>query len=375
MSKPKVIAFYLPQFHQIPENDKFWGEGFTDWVLVKKAIPLFKGHQQPNVPLNNNYYDLSEKKDVEWQCNLAYENGIHGFGVYHYWFNDETNLLTKPAEIMRDNQNIKTKYFFIWDNCNWKRTWSEASGNDWSPIMDNEQNVKQNENPLLIEYNLGDKENWKEHYNYLKPHFMSKNYEKKGNKPLFGIINYNEDILKMCEYWNQLAMKDGFDGIHFIYKYNKRNSISQKVNFDLSYYLYEPHNSAWGSSKFIKRIKSLIHRMTKGINSIYTYKYSSVWRSLIRFAKLNKISNLFYCGFVGYDDTPRRGKKRSRVIKNKNTQDFRKYFTRLYNISKQKGKDYLFLTAWNEWTEGAYLEPDKSNKFEYLNEIKKITKF
>ena len=113
---PKIIALYLPQFHQIPENDKFWGEGFTDWVTVKNAKPLFPGHNQPRKPLHDNYYDLSKKESIKWQADLANEYGIYGFGIYHYWFNNEQNLLSKPSEIIRDNDDININYCFVWDN-------------------------------------------------------------------------------------------------------------------------------------------------------------------------------------------------------------------------------------------------------------------
>ena len=138
MSNPKVFAMYLPQYHCIPENDEFWGKGFTDWVTVKKAKPLYKGHTQPRVPLNDNYYDLSQVDSVEWQAKLANEYGIYGFGVYHYWFNNEKNLLTRPAEILRDSKNGYVKYFFSWDNANWKRSWSNVKGNDWVVSADAE---------------------------------------------------------------------------------------------------------------------------------------------------------------------------------------------------------------------------------------------
>ena len=111
----KIFAMYLPQFHCIPENDEFWGKDFTDWVTVKNAVPLFEGHQQPRVPYNGNYYDSSLVESVEWQSKVASDYGVYGFGVYHYWFNNEKNLLTRPAEIMRDSTRINTKYFFIWD--------------------------------------------------------------------------------------------------------------------------------------------------------------------------------------------------------------------------------------------------------------------
>ena len=104
--KPKILAMYLPQYHQIPENDAFWGKGFTDWISVRNAKPLFEGHQQPKVPLNDNYYDLSEKSNIAWQAHIAKEYGISGFGIYHYWFNSEKNLLTRPAEIIHENEDI-----------------------------------------------------------------------------------------------------------------------------------------------------------------------------------------------------------------------------------------------------------------------------
>ena len=104
--KTKKIAMYLPQYHSIPENDEFWGKGFTDWVSVKGAHPLYKGHYEPRVPLNNNYYDLSQEKNIRWQAELSHKYGVDGFGIYHYWFNNEKNLLTKPAEIILANEDI-----------------------------------------------------------------------------------------------------------------------------------------------------------------------------------------------------------------------------------------------------------------------------
>lgn len=374
MNNLKVIALYLPQFHQIPENDEFWGEGFTDWELVKKAEPLFSGHQQPNIPLNNNYYDLSKKEDVEWQCKLAADHGIYGFGVYHYWFNDEKNLLTKPAEIMRDSQNIKTKYFFIWDNSSWRRSWSNAPGFDWSPIMDNKVKAK-NTTSVLLEYKLGDKVNWFKHYEYVKNHFKSQNYEKLDNKPLFGIINYNENINQMCEFWNELAIKDGFDGIFFIFKYKHYLDVPKNLKYHYYFYNYEPHFSGWGKMNLAERIKRRILRNLKLNNRLHRYNYNKVWNSIIKNAKLLGSENIINCGFVGFDDTPRRGKKNSNVISGKSLDLFEKYLNQLLILSKQQNKKYLFLTAWNEWSEGAYLEPDEMDGSKYLDSIKKIIKF
>ena len=103
---PKIIAMYLQQFHRIPENDAWWGEGFTDWVSAQRAMPLFEGHQQPQEPLNDNYYDLSRKEDIKWQIGTAREYGIDAFCIYHYWFSSEKHLLEKPAEIILNNKDL-----------------------------------------------------------------------------------------------------------------------------------------------------------------------------------------------------------------------------------------------------------------------------
>ncbi len=365
MTTPKIIAMYLPQFHIIPENDRFWGKGFTDWQTVRNAQSLFEGHLQPNVPLNKYYYDLSQKESVEWQCRLAYKYGIYGFGVYHYWFNDDTNLLTKPAEIMRDSDSIKTKYFFTWDNCSWVRSWSNVSGNDWSPLADAQ--IKKAGPKVLVPYIIGEEKNWKKHYNYLKSHFNSKNYLKINNKPVFAIINYNEDIDKMCKYLDLLAKRDGYNGIFFIFKYKLFTRYPKGIYL----YNYEPHFSAWGNINFWTRIKNAIIRRLKIEKEIYYYDYDKTWKDVLENAAKHSESNFFHGAFVGYDDTPRRGKKRSRIVINRAPEKFEKYLSNLLYISKKQGKELIFLTAWNEWSEGAYLEPDERNSYSYLEAIKK----
>jgi len=168
----KIIANYLPQYHRIPENDKWWGEGFTDWVAVKKAISLFDNHRQPRVPLDDNYYDLSEVENIRWQAQLAKDYGIYGFGIYHYWFSSELQLLQTPSEILLSNKDIDIHFMFIWDNFTWKRTWSKLSvGNVWAPSFDEERQQDSNESVeddgVLAELKYGDEKEWKIHFEYL----------------------------------------------------------------------------------------------------------------------------------------------------------------------------------------------------------------
>lgn len=369
--KSKIIALYLPQYHNIPENDEFWGKGFTDWVTVKKAEPLYEGHNQPRIPLHNNYYDLAQEENVVWQTRLAHDSGIYGFGVYHYWFNNDKNLLTKPAEILRDSKDVNVKYFLVWDNANWKRSWSNVSGNAWAPVADNVVDNKRG-SKILIPYILGKEGDWENHYNYVRTHFLSSNYEIRENKPVFGIHVYSTDILKMCEYWNLLAKKDGFDGICFIFHYRPYHGIPN----NMMRYNYEPHWVGWENTSFFNRVINKLFRYLHIENrrGIMVYDYDKIWQKILTYASKHEENNLIHGAFVGYDDSPRRGQNKSKIIKGGSPEKFKKYFSELMDISTIQKKDYIFLTAWNEWGEGAYLEPDTIYGMSYLQVIKDIVK-
>lgn len=358
---------YLPQYHSIPENDEFWGKGFTDWVTVKKAEPLYTGHQQPRVPLNDNYYDLSKRENVMWQAELAHKNGIYGFGVYHYWFNNEKNLLTKPAEIMRDEEALPVKYYLAWDNCLWKRSWSNVAGNDWAPTADKKID-KATGVEILIPYILGDEPDWRKHYDYVLTHFKSPNYIKKDNKPIFTILWYNSTMKQMCECWDRWAKEDGFDGVCFIYKFNAFRAYP-KESFQ---YNYQPQYAGWENISFVHRVYNKFLRTLKidPRKKMRIIDYDKVWTDLLSYAEKHNEPNRFHGAFVGYDDSPRRGRSHSIILKGSTPEKFGQYMKRLIDISKKQRKEFLFLTAWNEWGEGAYLEPDKKDKFGYLESLK-----
>ncbi len=362
MAIPKIIALYLPQYHRIPENDKFWGEGFTDWVTVRNAKPLFDGHNQPRVPLNNNYYDLSQKENVAWQAQLAKEYGIYGFGVYHYWFNNEQNLLTKPAEIIRDNDDIDLNYCFIWDNNNWKRSWSNVEGNDWAPTADNDN---QQGPEILVKHILGQQADWEKHFNYLLTHFQNKKYIKLDNKPIFSIISYRKELIPMCDYWEKLAKQAGFDGIQFIFQSSSANNKHPYLHYN-----YEPHTAGWMNMSLFEIIINKIKTIIYAQNKTSVFNFGTVWRKLLKQAKKSEDKTLLFGAFIGYDDSPRRGSLHSKVVIGNTPTKFGKYFSELMQISKEKEKEFVFLSAWNEWGEGMFLEPDTTFGYSYLEEIK-----
>ena len=367
MKKTKIFAAYLPQFHETEDNNKFWGIGYTDWVGVKNAKPQYDGHIQPNVPLNNIYYDLASVETIRWQAKIARKYGVDGFNIYHYWFKNGKQELEKPAELLLENKSIDIGFFFSWDNCSWKRTWSNVPGNDWGTMNSKEDNDV--EKGLLVELDYGDKEQWRVHFEYLLPYFRDKRYLKIDNKPVFAFMTAIDYHLlnEMIDFWRKLALNEGFDGLYIL---SQKNYLFNKVNAD-SNFLYQPIFASWGFKKLIEskvKEKFKIDISNKKGPVKYLYDYDKVWNNILNSIKIYK--DIVPGCFVRYDDTPRRGKNAG-VIKGATPVKFRNYFKEFYSACCKSGKELLLITAWNEWGEGAYLEPDTVNEYEYLESLKK----
>ena len=196
MSDIKVLAYYLPAFHEIEENNRWYGKGFTEWDNTKKAKPLFEGHNQPRIP--EEYYDLSDIEVVKNQMKLARENGVYGFVYYHYWF-DKTGkkILEKPAEAVRKMRNEdKIHYCFCWANESWRKTWHEGRG----------------DSELLIEQKYEGQEDWLAHYLYLEPFFKDDMYIKVDGKPMLLIYKAENipDYDNMIAFLEKKAKESGF---------------------------------------------------------------------------------------------------------------------------------------------------------------------
>ena len=362
-TKTKVIAAYLPQFHRTPYNDEWWGDGFTDWDGVKKAKPLYDGHNQPRVPLNHDYYSLDDPVVIKKQAELARQYGVYGFGIYHYWMSSDIQLLTKPAKIILDNKDININFLFIWDNVSWTRTWSaiKHQTNTYAPAFDGEKKDS-NDKGILAELKYGDKEEWKKHFEYLLPFFKDDRYIKHDGKPVFCINkpdNDSETIVKMCEYMDKLSLEYGFKGIEFV-----ANKTYRNVKLD-SQYIFQPLST----HTFLKKGLSYLHNIyVKRTKKLSVYDYDKEWNSILKDAEKYANDDVYYSGFVRFDDTPRRGNM-ARIIQNDSPEKFKKYFRKLMALAKKNQKEYIFLFAWNEWGEGNYLEPDEENKYKYLKAL------
>lgn len=371
MKKTKIVAMYLPQYHETDDNNRWWGKGFTDWTSVKTSEKLYKNHRQPRIPKDENYYDLTDVNTIKWQVGLAKKYGIYGFGIYHYWFSTEKQTLTKPAEIILEQKEIDIPFFFAWDNNSWIRSWSryKHNTNAWSPKVDNSLKEDRKDNGILAELDYGNEKDWELHFNYLNRFFSDERYIKIDNKPLLVIWNYTnkKKLKKMCEYWKVLAVEKGYSGLFLMNRFNPYVSLA---GFD-ALMTYEPMFSAWQNKNIVNRIINKIkEKFIKDIKLTY-FDYDKVWKSIIRNAKKNAKKNILYGAFVSYDDTPRRGIQ-GKVINGDSPAKFEKYLRELIQISEKQGKEFIFLTAWNEWGEGAYLEPDIDNGFEFLEAVKKV---
>lgn len=366
--EPKVIAFYLPQFHKVPENDEWWGEDFTDWVSARNAKPLFPGHYQPRIPDHNNYYDLLDKSTMEWQAKLARKAGIYGFCIYHYWFGDK-QLLEKPAENLLKWKDIDIHFCFSWANDSWIRSWSKLEGNAW---MNSAKNTGAKDSGMLVEQKYGEEEEWKRHFYYLLPFFQDKRYIKKDNKPVFVI--YRPAAVKcmrrMADCWNKLALENEFSGIYFIGT-NCDDWKKRKLNAALQ---YEPIYTRFHDESFWSFMDWQIKKWREFLTdkNIYLPELLSYRKAWNRIANRKLSNHVFPGGFVDFDTSPRKG-MRATVFRGGAPRIFKKYFLKLYKKCKENGTEFIFLTAWNEWGEGAYLEPDMKYGVGYLNVIREIT--
>ncbi|MCI8806450.1 MAG: hypothetical protein HFE59_11360 [Clostridiales bacterium] len=353
----KTIAMYLPQFHQLPENDEWWGKGFTEWTAVRSAEKLFEDHNQIREPFNDNYYNLLNKKTMMWQAELAKEYGVYGFCFYHYYFEKGRKILEKPMENLLKWKDIDIHFCFSWANQSWARTWSKIGNkNAWSEKFENEND---NLTGVLLRQAYGQEKEWIDHFKYLLSFFKDERYIKIDNKPILVIYKPDEiSVLSlMLKCWNQLAVSEGFSGIYSI-------GTNSFANDDVDAVLLQGPDAY----RDIKITGEIVE--AERINRIECYDYKKIWENAVN-CKLYNNSKIYFGGFVDYDDTPRRGKL-GRILKGVSLQVFEKYAYQLAVKNLVYGNEYFFINAWNEWGEGNYLEPDKKNGYAYLEALKRV---
>lgn len=361
--KSKILSIYYPQFHIIPENEEWWGKGFTEWTNVKRGRSFYPGHYQPREPLHDNYYDLTDLKVLERHTRMAKKAGISGFCFYHYYFCGR-KLLEKPIENYRDKSNEQFPYCLIWANQSWERTWYRTNRD------------------ILVEQQYGGEEDWKRHFYYLLDFFKDERYIKIDNKPVY-IIYIPQDIScrrQMFAIWQKLAKEQGFNGLYLIamdtfYGRDKHGSYYS------AYMDFEPVSSFRYDKSWRKRLMTWKQRHINKIeidqikvqNLVWAknaYSYSYLCRSIEKTANKNAYKT-FPGIFSGWDNTSRQDEAGT-IVRGSSPQGFRHHVANMLRIAEKNKKEYIFLNAWNEWSEGAYVEPDKKYGYAYLRALRDV---
>ncbi|MET4083630.1 lipopolysaccharide biosynthesis protein [Pedobacter sp. UYP30] len=361
----RAIAFYLPQYHPIPENDKWWGKGFTEWTNVAKAKPLFKGHEQPRLPADLGFYDLRVPEVRQAQADLARTSGIEGFCYWHYWFGNGKKILERPFNEVLESGEPDFPFCLGWANETWTGIWHGSP------------------KEILIEQKYPGIEDYTNHFYYLLKAFKDPRYIRIDDKPLF-VINAPEQIPDIIEFTNlfrRLSLENGLKGIYIIANvgtedWNPREHGCDAVNLILHGNLYrglhEHKNILFAKYKnqVIKRAwLSKLHKLVTK-KPIQTYNYGNIVNLLI--PKKKQKYDFYPCVIPNWDNSPRSGSN-AMIFTNSTPSAFEKHLLSAIEIIKDRPKEkrIIFIKSWNEWAEGNYIEPDQKFGDAYLEVIKK----
>jgi hypothetical protein len=363
MTKARLIAFYLPQYHPIPENDAWWGKGFTEWTNVAKAKPLFRGHYQPHVPADLGFYDLRVPEVREHQAQMAKEYGIEGFCYWHYWFGGK-RLLERPVEDMLSSGKPNFPFCLAWANQSWTGRWHGL------------------DDKVLIRQTYPGKEDHIAHFNTLLPAFLDDRYIRVDEKPVFVIYKpkYLPEPQKTLNLWNNLAIKAGLKGLFFVGVINEINegSIYKEAHFDaftlsrIPWPDKEDRNPLlnflfWILSK--KKTIELYQFLFKRPYNIYNFTEVSP-----KIVVEDPLDYEYYpCVVPNWDNTPRSGL--NGFVATKTSPDLFKSQL-IQAVERVQGyrpnHQIVFVKSWNEWAEGNYLEPDLRFGHQYLQALREV---
>jgi hypothetical protein len=355
----RILAHYLPQFHPTPENDEWWGPGFTEWTNVGRARPLFRGHQQPKVPAHLGYYDLRVPEVRELQAKLAQEAGVDGFCYWHYWFGHGRRMLEMPFNEVLRTGRPDFPFCLGWAN----HTWYDKS---WTP-------EKWYSKKVLIEQTYPGPEDITDHFNAILPAFRDKRYFRVEARPLFLVYDPFSvpDIAGFIKRWNDLADKHGIGGIFFVALTNEAEKLDMLKVMGFDAMTLSLHHRPFGgratsiAARLERYAKTFLTRMpnivdyAEAINQFYDpcMRREDVFPSLI----------------PNFDHTPRSGIL-GRAYYNSTPRKFGEHVEKILDnvVHKQPERQIAFLKSWNEWGEGNYLEPDLKWGKAYIEELARV---
>lgn len=357
-NKVRIIAFYLPQFHPIPENDEWWGKGFTEWTNVARARPLFRGHYQPRIPADLGFYDLRVPETRKAQAEMAREYGIEGFAYWHYWFSGR-QILEKPFNEVLESGAPDYPFCLAWANESWSGVWHGLT------------------DKILLEQEYPGEEDYKNHFNYVIKAFKDPRYIRIENRPLFYVLNPAKipDYTLFTVLWNRLAIENGLEGIYFVapafFPEQESNELFKHgFNAINSYRLNEAFSKMRGKTiqqRILRKIARTFKLKDKIRYNVYDYELF-----IRNFVTEGDSNCLFYPTiYPSWDNSPR-SRERAMIMENSTPEKFKNHVKTVLNLVKNKPYQnrIIFLKSWNEWAEGNYMEPDLRNGLKYLEALK-----
>lgn len=357
MKRTRIIALYLPQYHPTPDNDRWWGKGFTEWTNVGKAKPLFRGHLQPKVPADLGYYDLRLPEAREAQAELAREAGIEAFCYYHYWFGNGKEELELPLTETLRTGRPDFPFCLCWANESWHAKFWDKDGSI--------------QKQLLIEQTYPGDEDIKNHFYSLLPAFKDKRYLKVNGKLFFMVylpLEYPE-VRRFMNIWNQLAKENGINGFYFVGHLvhgAETNNENVKRLLNLG---FEKVNVVGLFRAFAKNrtfAKRILHKV---LNIPYIFEYKKLLPDMIN--KDDDQPDVIPTIIPNWDHTPRSGIS-GNVLLNSSPDLFKKHVRKAMEVvnSRSEEESIIMLKSWNEWGEGNYMEPDIIFGKGYLKALK-----
>ncbi|MBW0003933.1 MAG: glycoside hydrolase family 99-like domain-containing protein [Hyphomicrobiales bacterium] len=367
----RVIAFYLPQFHPIPENNEWWGQGFTEWTNVAKAKPLYPGHEQPRLPADLGFYDLRVPETRAEQARMARASGIEGFCYWHYWFGHGRRILERPFDEVLGSGAPSFPFCLAWANQSWTGIWH---GNPSS---------------VLIEQKYPGPEDERAHFDWALKAFRDPRYMTVNGKPIFCVFAPHDmpSTSAFTRHWRQLAADAGLPGLYLVAVSHitadsgidpYRNSVVDPfdavthltpLDYIGSRYLRRPLDFAyrWKTRDFVTRFSPWAAKYKRPV----CFEYADV----VERALTNMPDGARFLPQVipNWDNTPRSG-QRGTVYMNSTPELFGQYLSKAKAIVKNhpKNEAIIFVKAWNEWAEGNYLEPDLKHGHGYLDVMREV---
>lgn len=345
--KARVIAFYLPQYHPIPENDAWWGKGFTEWTNTAKARPLFRGHYQPHVPADLGYYDLRLSETREAQAAMARQYGVEGFCYYHYWFGGQ-RLLERPFAEVLDSGQPDFPFCLCWANATWTGVWHGDPKR------------------ILVEQNYPGEADYAAHFQWLRRAFGDPRYITVDGKPLLMIYKPRDvpHANQVAEALRKMALQSGLPGLYLVGVSHNDNWQPLEHGFDAAVVQNLP-----GLRCFVPwRLPLLKLKLKLAGKPMTVYDYEALLDTLV--PDKTRQQEYLPCLIPSWDNTPRSGT--GGMVMHGSTPDlFRRSVTRALDMVSGKPRDHrlLFLKSWNEWAEGNHMEPDRRFGHGYLEAL------